>query len=212
MNAVRNNITFALLALAPALVIAGQLSAQVPPDAKTEIQDQDLTRRLKDAALEKQAESTLARALRLMNLSRDQLGNQFDPGPTTQEVQKQIINALDEAMKHARAGLSGRPTSAPSTPGDRRQKGKRAQNQQKTADAEQPKPKAAGDPQNAKAGKGSAHTGTIGGDLRETGRQWGNLPPRDREEVVQGLTEEILLKYRRLIEKYYRALAEQADQ
>ncbi len=39
--------------------------------------------------------------------------------------------------------------------------------------------------------------------------QWGNLPPREREEAEQYLREKFPTRYRELIEKYYRAIAEE---
>jgi len=212
MNSFRHTIAVRLLAAVVVLPLAHVALGQDPADAKSRIQDEELTRRLKEAALGKQAESTLARVIRLMTVSRDQLGDRFDPGESTQEVQKEIIQALDQAMKHARAGLSRQPSSAPAGESDPREKGKRDQNQQEKAGDRQPKPKPSGDSENAGAAKGAVRSGRIGSDIRETAREWGNLPPRDRDEVVQGFTEEILMKYRRMIEKYYRALAEQADQ
>ena len=46
------------------------------------------------------------------------------------------------------------------------------------------------------------------GDLREVRGTWGHLPMRDREEVIQGIGETFLERYREWIERYYRALQE----
>jgi hypothetical protein len=42
-------------------------------------------------------------------------------------------------------------------------------------------------------------------------RSWGHLPQRDREEVIQGIGEACLERYRVWIERYYRALQETGD-
>ena len=53
---------------------------------------------------------------------------------------------------------------------------------------------------------------TAAGRLKEFRRGWGNLPQRDRDEVLQGIDEDSLEKYRRQIESYFRALAEDQEE
>jgi hypothetical protein len=49
---------------------------------------------------------------------------------------------------------------------------------------------------------------SAGGELREFRRAWGHLPMREREEIIQGIAESFLERYREWIERYYRALQE----
>jgi hypothetical protein len=49
-----------------------------------------------------------------------------------------------------------------------------------------------------------------GGALSETDSEWGNLPPRTRDMVQQGVREKMSSVYRRWTEAYYRRIAEEA--
>jgi hypothetical protein len=50
-----------------------------------------------------------------------------------------------------------------------------------------------------------------GGDLQDLRRAWGHLPMREREEIIQGVGERYLERYRDWIERYYRTLQETDD-
>ena len=56
-------------------------------------------------------------------------------------------------------------------------------------------------------GGGKVEVG-LRGALREARRQWGHLPPRDRDEILQAADEDIHDKYREQIERYYELLAD----
>ena len=43
--------------------------------------------------------------------------------------------------------------------------------------------------------------------INETAKEWGSLSPRLRESVIEGATEDIAEKYRKLVEDYYRGVA-----
>ena len=47
------------------------------------------------------------------------------------------------------------------------------------------------------------------GPIQGSGREWGNLPPRVRDELQQGLSEPFSSIYERLTEQYYQRLAEE---
>ena len=50
-----------------------------------------------------------------------------------------------------------------------------------------------------------------GGDLDARRRAWGHLPMRERDEILQGLSDQYLQRYRVWIERYYKALQEAKD-
>ena len=69
------------------------------------------------------------------------------------------------------------------------------------------------------SGQGAPDSQPTTGSVRDTDettpldavvRQWGNLPPRKRERVLQGAKEPVLPDYRDLVEQYYKAVAEEA--
>lgn len=47
------------------------------------------------------------------------------------------------------------------------------------------------------------------GKRKATTDKWGELPEREREEALQFLRERFPARYKELIERYYRALAEE---
>lgn len=50
------------------------------------------------------------------------------------------------------------------------------------------------------------------GDLhaaRKAGKQWGELPPHQRDRIVQSLTEGFPAHYQKILERYYKRLAEE---
>lgn len=50
------------------------------------------------------------------------------------------------------------------------------------------------------------------GDLhaaRKDGKQWGELPPHQRDKIVQSLTEGFPAHYQKILERYYKRLAEE---
>ena len=83
--------------------------------------------------------------------------------------------------------------------------------------ASKPKP---GKPKSGKAGSGSnpgnsstsSQSGDLAADLEATGKLvkdlWGHLPERQREQILQPLSEDFLPKYATEIEEYFRALAD----
>lgn len=109
--------------------------------------------------------------------------SQMSTGEPTQKKQETIVNRLDELIaeleKECEACRGGTSGANPSRP---------------LAD--------------------SAIIGGPGGigDLhapRDGGKQWGKLPPHERDRITQSLTEGFPSRYGRLLERYYRRLAEE---
>jgi len=153
-------------------------------------------------------EDLMAQVLRLMHESSRKLTLDFDPGTQTQGMQAQIVERLDEAVRLA-AAQQHRTRGEGQGAGDKRRLPKEGE----TGESEQDE--GAGREGDATAGGGSTGAGVAtesperrGGPLSERRRAWGNLPPRDREEVIQGSGEGFLERYRQQIERYYRALQE----
>ena len=159
-------------------------------------------------ATQPSAAEAVARTLTLMEQSRQQLSVKLDPGPETQAVQQQIVTALDDLIAAAMAGAQGTAgASGQAQPGERREHQQPGQ-PDKTADGA---PAPAGDVQGRPGSVQNDGTGltTPSGEFRESRRGWGHLPPRERDEIIQGVREAVLEKYREQINEYYRALAEE---
>ncbi len=179
--------------------------AESQADDKTE--EDDLSERLIRQAVGEDEGGIMAEIMRLMDRARMRLQRDFDPGPETRAVQDQIIKKLDEAIESARR-RQGKSGGQSRQKGDKRKappKPKPDQPGQRTADQGQAGSKAA---DQADGSKGSPTRAAATGRFREFRRGWGNLPARDRDEVLQGIDEDVLEKYRQLIERYFRTLAE----
>ena len=197
-----------------AIPVTGQepAPAQKPSASAAEDESESYKEDLAEKLLRKTVAGTdedlMAQILRLMNESSRKLSLDFDPGAQTQGMQATIMERLEEAIKVA-AAQRQRSRGKAQSAGD-----KRRQPDAGKADGSKPGESAAGT-ESATDGSDSTPSGVVtenperrGGPLSERRRTWGNLPARDREEVIQGSGEGFLERYRLKIERYYRALQE----
>jgi hypothetical protein len=134
----------------------------------------------------------------------------FDSGSRTQELQKQISDKLDEAIKIAAAQRRPQKPNNSSASSDRRRapnNAKPATKQGTTSTSATKAKESATDESNAPGGA-QGPTDSARGEIRDLRRGWGQLPERQRDEVIQGSGEGYLERYRQWIEQYYRALQE----
>lgn len=183
-----------------------------PPPAKPKSEPDDLSGRLIRKAVTETDEGLMDVILRLMTDSAKKMEIDFDPGESTRTLQKSIQEKIDEAIKAA-AAKQRMKRQSPSAQSDRRR--------MPTAKKEPPKrqpPKQDGT--HSASSTSSTESDSQGGaadaasdrtDLRDPRRGWGNLPQRQREEMIQGAGEQCLERYRTWVERYYRALQEKSD-
>ena len=193
--------------LSSLLVAAAYGQEKTPPPAAEEKKPSDLGGRLIRKAVTESDEDVMAKVLRLMAETAHKLEIEFDAGEETQAMQQRIMGRLDEAIKTAAAQRRMRKPTTPSTSPDKRRMpsaGKRGKEEgspsqgpaAESSSSEKPSPGAA------------ATVDPLQGELRDPRRGWGHLPQREREEVIQGVGEGCLERYRAWIERYYRALQE----
>ena len=146
-----------------------------------------------------------------------------EPGIDTQRLQESILERLDQAIASAESQQSSSSSSSSGSSGS-------SSNQDNAGgNAQQPSPGQAGaSPEGAGGGQpgqeggaeasdGGFSPGQVGpvdpsaGGLEELRREWGNLPPRLRDELTNGMDEPFSPIYRELTERYYRRLAEEAE-
>ena len=149
-----------------------------------------------------------AMALHDMEQASSELSDRLNPGVTTQRLQEAAMSKLEaliaEAKRQWKAGASG----------SNGQHDARGRDDGTMANAAR-RPAVRG--QQARQNLGGFSPGAVGPvrpnlePLAETGEQWGNLPPRLREQLIQGMGERFSLIYRSLTEAYYRRLAEEAE-
>lgn len=131
----------------------------------------------------------------------------FDAGPKTRDMQRRIIDELDAAIAFAiRKGGSGSSSGA-SCADPRRRARRLAPGGKKDGTSAGTQGSA-----ETRATDGTDPTAPRSGPFHEPRRAWGQLPARDREEVIQGSVERSLEKFRIWIERYYQSLAEGTDE
>jgi hypothetical protein len=117
----------------------------------------------------------------------------------TQELQKEILGDLDALLKKMQKQCAGGQCKNPgsnSSAGNSSKAGQR------------PSQKPAND-STARVGK-PGDTNADSGDASDTIKEvWGHLPPKVREAMQNASLEEFLPKYDKLIEDFYRRLADQ---
>jgi len=180
----------------------------VSPEAAKTVDDADLVKKLTNDAPDDPADK-MKEVMDRMGQVQTRLAEQKDPGLVTQETQRRIVTDLDvmiELMKKNQQKSSGKPKDP--KPGDGPPQKSESQGQQSGG----PPSQAMGGDQAAQDSNmrpGSASTpGQNDTDIHQTGSQWGNLPPGDRELVAHGANEHYLPEYKDMINKYYQALAE----
>jgi hypothetical protein len=187
-------------------------SAQAPPSPpQPEGSDEKLGERLIRKAVTDSDEDLMDTVINLMSDAAHRLEIDFDAGEQTQTVQHEILDRLNDAIKVAALQRRPRRQPAPSSASDKRRMSK---NKQRKSDSKSTSE--GGDGQStasntAQAEGGEADRKSLTGDLRELRRAWGHLPMREREEIIQGIGESVLERYREWVERYYRALQEAED-
>ncbi len=198
---------FAFL-LAYCAAAAGQEGADALEQSK---QEEELGKRLIRKAVTDSDEDLMESILRLMKEVSRKLEIEFDAGQPTQTLQTQIVDKLDTAIRIAAAQRRPASQGQQSATGDKRRRGGRA------GSASGKPGRSSGEETNgsstsaAKAGNNSSNPGRDDDALRQSRRSWGHLPRRERDEIIQGVREGFLERYRDWIERYYRALQAQDE-
>jgi hypothetical protein len=148
----------------------------------------------------------MARIIEQMATVERRLSKVFDAGVETQRLQRQIADDLDSAIRAALRRRSNGSSGRAAVSDKRRRLDPTRQDGRS-------------DSSNATAGPGQTpdEKGSTPSEqnvlpqerFRELRLGWGHLPQRDRDEVIQGATERSLEKFRKWIERYYEALADE---
>lgn len=120
-----------------------------------------------------------------------------DTGARVRETQDRAVDLLDRliAEEEQKEGSCGGGSGKSASGGGR----KRQASQSPRSPAER-----------SEVQPGAGSVGELHGAPRaEPEQTWGNLPPSEREKILQSLRERFPSRYRHLVEQYYRSLAEQ---
>ena len=187
---------------------------KLPEEAKVEdIENQELEDWLKGA---KSSDDQLVDDMKLvgarMARSRQRLALDNDPGKTTQAIQERILNNLDHLIQLARQ------QEAQAKPGQGQgQKPGQAQKPQQASGVKpqnqgenkgQSKPNQGSSPAGSESltGGGST-TADVSKDIREKASEWGHLTPRERDAIIEGMSERVIGKYKKITDDYYEMLS-----
>lgn len=143
-------------------------------------------------------------AIQAMNASADRLNDQHDPGLVTQRLQEDALLKLATLIKQAqkqgnKSKQGGKQQS--------QKKKKNPDNQKKQSNTGQAKP---GDQAAVKDSRPARREVELKGNISENRSEWGNLPARIRDLLLQGSNESSALLYKHLTELYYKKLAEES--
>jgi hypothetical protein len=124
-------------------------------------------------------------------------------GPKTQKIQKEIVARLDELIKEkenqSQGGGGGNGGNCP--PGGQGQPGNTPNN---TTNPSAPQ-------NDSNGGNGSGPGNVDPKKLKELAEVWGKLPEKDRAKAMAELTRDMPPRYREVIEKYFKKLAESGN-
>jgi hypothetical protein len=144
-----------------------------------------------------------------MARSRQRLAIKNDPGKTTQIIQEKILIDLDTLIDQAKKQASA------CKPGQGQGKGEqmaKAQAQRQVAEIQPgkqgtPREKGQNPAQQSKAPGQAARQEDLSNEIKQSAAEWGKISPRTRDAVMEGSDEQVVEKYRRYVEDYYKGVA-----
>lgn len=145
-------------------------------------------------------------AIEKMGLSAELLDTSFDTGIGTQRIQEDVLNSLQQLIDAAEQDDSSSSSSSQQQqqqqenqqrdPGRQQQQQQPQQGEQRDGDSREGQPP-------------ELQEGDINEMLEETRTEWGALPQRVRDMLLQGRQERFSSMYEQLTREYYRRLAEE---
>lgn len=148
------------------------------------------------------------KAIADMTVAADRLGDQHDAGLDTQRAQQRAVARLDQLISK----LQKQKKSSGKNKGKPQQQDTGSQKNQ-SAGAQQGAPGGTQAMQDSQATHGTVQNGQLNNEpLAQHLSEWGNLPPRLRDQLLQGLEDRFSNLYKQMTEKYYQRLGEQGNE
>jgi len=181
------------------------------PDKSKPAGDKPRTGVLDDVKINEDPREPFKLAVLEMTSVAKMLGEERDTGLPTQRAQERIIKRLDQMISDLKKQQQQGQGSGQGQ--QQKQDTGSAKNQQKQQGKGQGKPQPGGTSaaQDSSLTSGSKQTKPTDEPLAERLAEWGALPPRLRDQLLQGLGERYSGLYRRLTERYYKRLAEESQ-
>lgn len=193
----------------------------VPGTESASASAEDAARREQEKRLEKSLNEAsmsdlVQRAVDGMKSASERLSDAKDAGLGTQRIQEDVVKTLDrllaEAQRQQKKSSSSSKSSKRSSKDDPSEQNGQQQKQQ-----QQRKRQQGSQPSQSNDSSDDARNGTRDDAVAETQElaesriEWGRLPERVRELVLQGRRDRVSTIYERLTREYYRRLAEEAS-
>jgi len=181
--------------------------------AEQSIADQQASEELRRRLAAEAIGDAFAQAIRLMGLVVARLGETMDTGIETQRAQDDVIARLESLIEESRRqSQSGSSCSSSASSQSRQQQQQQpgAQSSQGTS-GQQSEQQAASDDGEGD-GEGAppfAEQDNLSVALEGSRSEWGALPDRVRDMLLQGRRERFSSLYEQLTREYYRRLAEE---
>ncbi len=148
-------------------------------------------------------------AIHKMTLSAELLDERFDTGLGTQRVQEEVLAKLDQLIDEAKKQCKGSGSGSGSSQGQRSKEQKPGKQGGDPSQEKQRQDQPAGE---SKPGDPpSPQQGDLNTVLQESRAEWGSLPQRVRDMLLQGREEKFSSLYEQLTREYYRRLAEEGS-
>lgn len=159
---------------------------------------------------EEQVSQIFEEILRQMDLSAKRLSREFDPGIGTQRIQEDILAKLNALINQAdqQASQQSSSSSSSSSQQQQQQRNNPQPNQQQQSSQNQQNQPGQQDNQ-GEVDPPPLQEGDVNTLIDETRIEWGNLPARVREQLLQGRQDKFSSMYQRMTEEYYKRLAEE---
>lgn len=171
-------------------------------DAPAEVPiDQPVERRLTG----EQAADAFKQALQQMDEVAQRLAAAQDAGLETQRLQESVLEKLAMVIEAAQQMSGGSSSQQQQGQPQQQDTGSEQNQQQGQAQAQA----SAGENRGETTNPPSPAAGEQAGAIAEERREWGNLPPRIRDELIQASNERFSPVYKTLTEAYYQRLAEE---
>ncbi len=179
---------------------------EAPEDAAQAEQEDDLDRVLEESSMQ----DNFSVAIEKMEISANMLGTRHQSGLGTQRIQEDILRRLEYLMDQAKQQQSmqsqSSQSSSQSQPSPQDLSDPQANEQQQQGQSQQTQNQNQGQAENTPP---SRQEGDINTNLDEERREWGTLPERIREQLLQGRNEAFSRLYEKMTRSYYRLLAEE---
>ncbi len=175
-------------------------------DAKTDSGKSVLDRLLTTDEVEEEFEQ----AVQLMGEASLRLNDSKDSGIETQRMQESILRKLDKLLDDAqRRQQKQQKSSSSSKQQQQQQQQKQGQQPKQQQSASQQSPSQQPSQATKQGGLPGRRDGAGNAVNAGGGAQWGNLPQRDRDSLLQGQGDSYSPTYRSKTEEYYKRLAEE---